>query len=57
MAGEDGEGAIDLLGQNDAGEFVGESHRTKREERVGAEASGRRPSVGRSDGEDERLDA
>jgi hypothetical protein len=35
-AGEDGEGAVELFGEHDPGEFMGESHGAQRESLVGA---------------------
>jgi len=57
MTGEDGESAIDLLGEDDAGKLVRKSHAAKREEEIGALASGGGPAVRRADGEDEVLGA
>lgn len=55
MAGEDGEGAVDLLGQDDACQLVGEGDAAEGEQKVGASASHVGPSVGGADGEDEML--
>jgi len=43
MAGEDGKGAVELLGKDDAGEFVrhGESRKRKFHVRLGAEVFGK----------------
>ncbi len=55
VAGEDGEGPIELLGEDYAGELVGQGDESEREEEVGASAGGRGPAVGGTDGEDEAL--
>jgi hypothetical protein len=55
MAGEDGEGAVDLLGQDDACELVGEGDAAEGEQELGTSASYIRPAVGGPDGEDETL--
>lgn len=55
MAGEDGGCPIKLLGEDYAGEGVGERHGAEREEERCAFARGVRPSVGWSDGEDYLL--
>jgi hypothetical protein len=45
-AGEDSEGAIELFGEHDAGELVGESHRAERKLLVGAQAESFGEAVG-----------
>ena len=57
VAGEDGEGAVELLGKDDTGEFVGQGDESEREEEVGAGAGVGGPAVRRADGEDEPLGA
>jgi len=53
MAGEDGGGAIELLGENEACESVREGERTEGEEKLGASAGEVGPAVGGSDGEED----
>ena len=55
MAGEDGEGAVELFGKDDAGEVVGEGDGAEGEKQAGSGASGGGPSVGGADGEDDGL--
>ena len=55
MAGEDGDRAVDLLGEHDAGELVGKGDESEREQEVGALAGGVGPAVGRADGEHQRA--
>ena len=57
VAGEDGGGAVDLLGENDAGELVGEGDASEGEEELRLLAGGGGPAVGGTDGEDETLGA
>ncbi len=57
MAGENGQRAVDLLGQNDAGELVGQRDGSKREQQAGARTGCSGPAVGRADGEHQRLRA
>jgi hypothetical protein len=57
VAGQDGEGAVDLLGQYDAGKLVRQGHAAKGKEKIGALACGRRPSAGGTDGEHKPLNA
>lgn len=53
MAAEHGEGAVDLLRENGAGEFVGEGHGGERQELIGAGALAGREAVVTADEEDE----
>lgn len=55
MAGEDSEGAVDLLSQDDARELVGEGDAAEGEQELGTPACHIGPSVGGADGEDEPL--
>ena len=55
VAGEDGEGAVDLLGEDGAGEFMGQSDVAEREDEAGAGACSGGPAVGGTDGEDKGL--
>ena len=55
MAGEDGEGAVDLLGEDEAGEVVGQGDEAEGEQEVGAGAGQRGPAVSGTDGKDEVL--
>ena len=57
VSGEDGEGAVELLGEHDAGQLVGKGHGAEGEQQVGALACFRRPSVCGADGEVEMLRA
>jgi hypothetical protein len=57
VAGEDGEGSVDLFGENGAGEFVGKGDGAEREDESGAGAGGGGPAVGGADGEDDGLSA
>jgi len=57
MAVENGQRAVDLLGQNDAGELVGQRDGSKREQQAGARTGCSGPAVGRADGEHQRLRA
>ena len=51
VAGEDGHGAIELLGEDEPGEGVRKRHGAEGKEEVGAGESGGRPSAGGADGE------
>ena len=55
MAGEDGEGAVDLLGEDGAGHFMGQGDIAEGQDKSGASACGGRPAVGGADGKDEGL--
>ena len=57
MAGQNGESAVHLLGQYDAGQLMRQRHAPKRKKQVGALACDRRPSIRRSDGEHQALNA
>ena len=57
VAGEDGEGAVDLFGEDGAGELVGEGDGAEGEDEGGAGAGGGGPAVGGADGEDDGLGA
>jgi hypothetical protein len=62
VVGEDGEGAVELFDEDDAGELMGEGHGAKGEEQIARlrseGASGAlRPAVGGADGEDQVLSA
>jgi hypothetical protein len=57
VAGEDGEGAVDLFGENGACEFVGQGDSAEGEYEAGAGAGGGSPAIVGADGEDERLGA
>ena len=57
MAGENGESAVELLGEDDAGELMGQGDASEGEEKVGALARGGRPAVRGADGQDEMLRA
>lgn len=57
MAGEDGEGAVKLLGEDGAGELMGQGDGTEGEDKASAGAGGGRPAVGGTDGEDDGLRA
>ena len=57
VSGEDGECAIELLGEHDAGELVGKGHGAEGEQEGGALAGCGRPAIGGADGEVEMLDA
>jgi hypothetical protein len=52
---ENGEGAVDLLGEDGAGELVRQGDAAEREEQVGAAPGLGRPAVRRADGEDDCL--
>ncbi len=55
VVGEDGSGSVELLGEDYAGELVGEGENAEGEEEVGAGAGGGGPAVGGTYGEDEAL--
>jgi len=55
MAFENGEGAINLLEENDAGEFVGQRHLAEGDGGGGGFAGLVGETVGRTDGQHERL--
>ena len=57
VAGEDGECAVELLGEDGSGEFVGQGDRAEGEQEIGAGAGRGGPSVGGADGEDDGLGA
>jgi hypothetical protein len=54
---EDGEGAVDLFGENGAGELMGKRDLAEGENKGCAGSRGHGPSVGGADGEDEGLRA
>jgi hypothetical protein len=55
VSGENGQGAVYLLGQNNTGELMRQSHATKGKKQVGTLACGRRPPIRRSDGKHQPL--
>ena len=55
MASEDGEGAVDLLGEDGAGEFVGQGDIAEGEYEASAGTGGGGPAVCGTDGEDDGL--
>jgi hypothetical protein len=55
VAGQDGEGSVDLLGQYDAGKLVRQGHAAEGKEKISALACGRGPPVGGTDGEHKPL--
>jgi len=55
MARENGQGAVDLFGEDGAGQLVGQRDGSQREHRGCTSAGGVRPSIGRANGEDQRL--
>ncbi len=57
MAGQDGQGSVDLFGEDDAREFVRQSNWAEREQHGGPCAGSLRPTVSRADGEDQMLNA
>jgi hypothetical protein len=57
VAGEDGEGTVDLLGEDDASEFMRQGNVAEREDEAGAGASGGGPAVVGADGEHDGLRA
>jgi hypothetical protein len=57
MSRQDGQGAVDLLGEYDPGELMRQGNSTQGKEKVGALASGSRPAICGADGEDETLGA
>lgn len=57
VVGEDGGGAVELLGDDEAGEGVCEGQGAEGEQELGAWAGGGGPTVCRADGEEDVLDA
>lgn len=57
MPGQDGPCAVDLLGEDEAGESMGHGHGAQRKQQARAAARFRRPSIGRANGEDQVLRA
>jgi hypothetical protein len=57
VAGQDGQGAIDLFGKHNPGELVRQGHWTEGKEKVGSLSCGRGPTVGGTDGEHQTLSA
>ena len=57
MAGENGDRAIDLLGENDAGKPMRQGHGTEREHEIGLEHCPEPKTVGAADKEGETLGA
>jgi len=57
VAGEDGGGAVELFGEDEASDCVGVGEGAEREDEFGAEESVGGPAVGGADGEDDVLDA
>lgn len=57
VVGEDGQGTIDLFGQDGAGELMGQGDGAEGEDETGAGLGGGRPPVGGTDSEDEGLGA
>ena len=55
MAGENGQRAVDLLGQHDAGQLMGQRDGSKREQQASTRAGGVGPAVSRADGQHQRL--
>ena len=55
VTGEDGEGAVDLFGEDGAGHFMRQGDVAERQDEAGACACGWGPAVGGTDGEDEGL--
>lgn len=55
MTGEDGEGPVDLLGQDGCGHLMRKRHGAEGEEQAGSFAGGVGEAVGGSDAEDELL--
>jgi hypothetical protein len=53
VAGEDGGGAVELFGEDEAREGMGEGEGAEGEKQVGAGAGGVGPAVGRTDGEED----
>ena len=56
VPGQNGKGAVDLLGHHGAGQFMRQSHSAQREGAVGASECCGRPSVGRADAKDDPWD-
>ena len=57
MPGADGQGAVDLLGGDDGGEFVRQGDPSEGDGEAGATERLGRPAIGRPDGYNELLDA
>ena len=57
MSGQDGQGAVDLLGEYDASELMRQGNSTQGKEKVGALTSGSRPAVCGANSEYEALSA
>ena len=57
MAGEDGQGAVDLLGGDDSGELVRQRNTTEGDGKIGSLEGNSRPAIRGADGEDQGLDA
>lgn len=57
VAGQDGQGAVDLLGKHNPGELVRQGHWTEGKEKIGAPPCGGRPTIGGTDGEYQALSA
>ena len=57
VACQDCTGAVELFGEDEAGEFVGHCDGAEREQQIGLGPGLFRPSVGGADGEDDVLDA
>ena len=55
VVGEDSGGSVELFGEDDAGQLVGEGEAAEGEEQVGAIEGGWGPTVGGAYGEDEAL--
>lgn len=55
MAGEDGEGTVDLFGQHNARKLVRQCNAAKGEHKARSCARFFRPAVGRTDGKDDPL--
>ena len=57
MAGEDGKGAVDLLGQDQSGNLMRQGHGPEGKQKAGAFPGGIRPAAGGADDEDDVLSA
>jgi hypothetical protein len=57
VAGEDGEGAVKLLGEDGAGQFMRQGDGAEREDEAGAQAGGVSPAVVGADSENDGLGA
>jgi hypothetical protein len=55
MSGQDGQGAVDLLGEHNAGELMRQGNSTQGKQKVGPLASGSRPAICGANGKDETL--